>query len=115
LAQSCRKAKLPFQLKGLSKETEKGKTFYELETMVNGKSRDLLMDPNGVIVEVEEATTIDAIPAAARAAIEKAASGGKIRKVEVVTEGAKVSYEAAITKAGRNSELKVTADGAVVK
>lgn len=41
------------QLKGLSKEVENGKTFYEIETIVNGKSRDLLVDPSGQIVEVE--------------------------------------------------------------
>jgi uncharacterized membrane protein YkoI len=103
------------QLKGLSQETEDGKTVYELETMVNGKTRDVLIDANGTILEVEEATTLDAIPAQARAAIEKAATGGKIKTVETVTKGGKVYYEAAITKAGKGSEIQVTADGAIVK
>src|SRR5207302_5672129 len=32
------------QVKGLSKEVEGGKTFYEAETVVNGRTRDLLFD-----------------------------------------------------------------------
>ena len=35
------------ELKGLSKEVENGKTFYEVETVVNGHSRDLLLDKTG--------------------------------------------------------------------
>jgi hypothetical protein len=35
------------ELKGLAKEVEKGKTFYEAETMVNGRTRDLLFDDAG--------------------------------------------------------------------
>ena len=103
------------EFKGLSQETEQGKTVYELETVVKGKTRDILIDANGSILEIEEATTLDAIPAPARAAIEKAATGGKIKTVETVTKGGKVYYEAAITKAGKGSELQVTADGAIIK
>ena len=32
------------KLNGLAKEVEDGKTFYEAETTVNGKSRDVLID-----------------------------------------------------------------------
>ena len=40
-------------LKGVSKETEERKT-RKVETLVNGKSRDLLVDPAGKVIEVEE-------------------------------------------------------------
>jgi hypothetical protein len=103
------------QLKGLSKEVEGGKTFYEAETMVNGKSRDLLIDPTGAVVEVEEATTLDVIPAPAKAAIEKYAKNGKILKVESVTKGSTVSYEATVSKGGKKSEVAVAADGTMKK
>ena len=99
------------RLKGLSRETEKGKTYYEAETMVNGKSRDLLIDPTGAVVEVEESTTLDSLPAPAKAAIEKYAQGGKIVKVESVTKGSAVSYEATVTKGGKRSEIAVDTDG----
>jgi uncharacterized membrane protein YkoI len=98
-------------LVGLSKEVEKGKTMYEVETKVNGLTHDVLLDKSGKVVSVEEETTLDKIPSAAKAAIEKKATGGKITKVETVTEGSKVSYEAVVNKNGKNSEVAVNADG----
>jgi hypothetical protein len=55
------------EIKGLSQETEKGKTSYEVETMVKGKHRDFLVDVKGAVTEVEDETAIDSIPAAAKA------------------------------------------------
>ena len=102
-------------LKGLSKEVENGKTTYELETTVKGRSRDLLIDASGVVVEVEEEVALDSIPPAAKAAIAKNAAGGKITRVETVTRGKTTTYEAAITKAGKSSEVAVAADGTIQK
>lgn len=99
------------KLKGLVKETEKGKTYYEAETIVNGKSRDILIDSTGAVVEVEEATTLKSIPEAARKAIQAQAGSGKILRVESVTRDSVVSYEAAVQKAGKKSEVAVNADG----
>ena len=103
------------ELKGLSKEVENGKTLYEVETMANGKSRDLLVDTSGQIVEVEEAATLESVPAAVKAALEKAAVKGKILKVETVTKGSAVSYEAVVSKNGKKSEVAVEADGTIKK
>jgi uncharacterized membrane protein YkoI len=103
------------QVKGISKEVEKGKTMYEVETTVNGKSRDLLIDASGALVSVEEPVAIDTIPAAAKAALEKLAVGGKIKSVESVTKGQTVTYEAVIAKGLKKSEVVVAADGSVQK
>lgn len=103
------------EVKGLSKETEHGKIFYEVETRVNGHGRDVLIDPAGQVVEVEEEVALDSIPAPARAAIEKKAAGGKIKKVETVTKGGEVTYEAAVVKAGKTSEIVVAPDGSTPK
>ena len=99
-------------LRGLSKEVEHGETFYEAETTVEGKSRDVLINASGAVVEVEEATTLSAIPEPARKAFEQRAGiSGKILRVESVTRGSSVSYEAVIQKGGRKSEFAVNADG----
>ncbi len=104
------------KLRGLSKEVENGKTFYEAETTLNGKSRDVLMDATGAVVEVEEATTLAAIPEAARKAFQKqAGSAGKILSVETVTKGTVTDYEAVIQKGGKKSEVAVHADGSPAK
>lgn len=95
------------ELKGLSKEVENGKTFYEVETVVNDHGRDLLLDKTGTLVEVEEEVALDSIPAPVKSAIAKKAAGGKITKVEMITKGPSVSYEAAITKTGKKLEVAV--------
>jgi len=103
------------QIKGISKETEKGKTIYEAETMLNGKSRDISFDVTGSVIEIEEQTALDSIPPAAKAAIEKKAMGGQIKTVETVTKGSTIVYEASYTKGGRSHEFQVRADGSDVK
>jgi uncharacterized membrane protein YkoI len=103
------------ELKGHSQEEENGQTIYEVETIKNGKTRDVLINAAGAIMEIEEAISLKDIPGPAKAAIEKAAVGGKIRKVEAVTKNGATNYEAAITKGWKDSEIKVTADGSIAK
>ena len=104
------------KLVGVTKEKEGGKTVYELETMADGKSRDLMIDAAGAIISVEQEVALDTIPAAAQAAIQKKIAGGKLTKVETVTKGSAVSYEAAYTtKSGKKSEYTVNADGTTHK
>jgi hypothetical protein len=98
-------------LVGLVKETENGKTTWEAETTVNGKSRDVSFDKTGAIVAVEQEVDLDSIPAAAKTAIQKKVGAGTLKKVESVTEGKTTSYEATIVKAGKSSEVGVNADG----
>ena len=101
---------------GLSKEVEGGKTVYEIETKVNGKTRDLLLDQTGAVLEVEEEVDLNSLPAAAREAIQQKIGGGKLKKVEAVTKGSRVSYEASyVGKLGKTSEIAVNADGTAHK
>lgn len=101
-------------IRGLSTEVEHGKTIYEVEMTVNGHGKDVSMDASGTVIEVEEEVALGSIPAAARAAIEKAAAGGKIAKVEKVTGEKEVAYEAALRKDGKRSEVRVSADGSML-
>jgi uncharacterized membrane protein YkoI len=104
------------KLVGLSKEVEGGKTMYEVETMANGKSRDLILDASGSVVEVEQQVELASLPAAARESTQKKVAGGKIKKVELLTKGAEESYEAAyVTKNGKSAEYGVNADGSAHK
>jgi uncharacterized membrane protein YkoI len=101
-------------LRALSKEVEKGKTFYEAELRVNGHNKDLLIDPTGAVVEVEEEVPLASVPAAVRATIAQNAGRGRIVNVESVTRNSSVvAYEAHI-KAGRWAEIKVAADGKLI-
>jgi uncharacterized membrane protein YkoI len=102
-------------VRGLAKEVDKGKTLYEAELTVNGRSKDIMFDEQGTLVSVEEESALDQIPPAARAAIEKAAGSGKVLAVEKLTEGGNVFYEAQVTKGGKTSEVKVDASGVAAK
>lgn len=102
-------------LKGLATETDNGKKLYEAELEVNGHGKDVSFDEQGNVVSVEEEVALDAIPAPARAAIQKAAGTGKIGEVETITEGGVTAYEAQLNKAGKKSEIKVDAAGQIVK
>ena len=102
-------------VRGLAKEVDKGKTFYEAELTVNGHSKDIMFDEQGTMVSVEEESALDQIPPAARTAIEKATGSGKVSAVEKLTEGGHVFYEAQVTKGGKTSEVKVDASGVAAK
>jgi uncharacterized membrane protein YkoI len=102
-------------VRGFSMEVKDGRTLYEAEMRVNGRTRDLTFDAKGTIVSDEQQTTLSEIPAAARAAIQKAATGGKLTLVEKVMEGGSTFYEGHIAKAGKEIEIKVDADGTPVK
>ena len=102
-------------LVGLTREVEDGKTLYEAETKVNGHGRDIAFDSTGAVVSVEEEVPLASIPPAAREAIDKQAAGGKVTKVETITKGREVYYEAVITKKGKSAEFSVDAAGKPVK
>ena len=99
-------------VKGITAENEGGKTVYEVETMVGKRTRDLIFDGAGTLVEAEDEVSINAVPAPVKAALE---ASGKVIKVETLTKGAKVTYEAQIEKNGKKSEVAVDAAGKRLK
>ena len=99
-------------VKGFSQEEENGQTYYETEMMVNGHSKDVLMDPAGAVVEVEEEVALDSLPAAVKDGLQAKAGGGKLMKVESLTKHDKlVAYEAHVSTGGKKSEVQVGPDG----
>jgi len=99
-------------VKGFTKENEKGQTYYEVEMLVNGHTKDILIDTNGAIVEVEEQVAMDALPAEVKAGLQAKAGDGKLVKVETITKKDKlVAYEAQVTKGAKKSEVQVGPDG----
>jgi hypothetical protein len=97
---------------GFSEERQKGHTYYEAELRVQGHSKDVLMDENGAVVEVEEEVALAALPAPVRDGLTARAGSGKLAKVESITKhGQLVAYEAQILVAGKKSEVQVGPDG----
>src|SRR5580704_19169544 len=77
-------------IKGFSTEVEGGKTLYEVELTVNGHGKDISMDKDGKIVEVEEEVAVDSLPPEVKAGLKKAAGGGAITKVESLTKSGRL-------------------------
>jgi hypothetical protein len=59
----------------------------------------------------EETVTLDQVPAAVKAAIEKKTVGGKIAKIEKDAYEGKTVYEVEYVKDGKELEAAFTADG----
>ena len=105
------------EIKNIAKEKEDGVEQYEVESVLNGKARDFNVDSKGALLVMEEGTTIDAIPAAAKAGILKKVGDGKLGMIETFTKpGQPMMYEAAYTdKKGKKHEVLVKADGTETK
>ena len=99
-------------IRGFSQENENGQTLYEAEMTVNGHSKDLTMDANGQVVEVEEQVSLDSLSPAVRDGLHTKAGSGKIVKVESLTKNDKVvAYEAKVVTGHKKSEIQVGPDG----
>jgi uncharacterized membrane protein YkoI len=95
----------------IEEEVENGQTFYEVETETGGRTHDIKIDATGAVVEMEQEVTLDAIPEAARTAIEREAGDATIERVEAVTDDGVTVYEATLRKDGKKSEVVVTSEG----
>ena len=99
-------------IRSFSKETEDGQVRYEVALTVDGHSKDVAMDTDGAIVEVEEQVAIDSLPAQVRDGLRAKAGKGELLKVESITKHDKlVAYEAQVTTGGKRSEVQVNPEG----
>ena len=99
-------------VKGYAKEVENGKTEYEVQLNVNGHSKDLTMDEQGNVLEVEEEVAISSLPDAVHKGLTEKAGKGRIIKVESLTrQGRLVAYEAQVRNGAKRSEVQVGPDG----
>lgn len=99
-------------IKGFATEIEKGQKMYEVELTVNGHGKDILMDKQGNIVEIEEEVTMDSLSAAVREGLQKAAGAGTIGMIESLTKRGKlVAYEAHVRNGKKRFEIQVGPKG----
>jgi hypothetical protein len=97
---------------GYSTEVEGGQREYEVETIVNGNSRDITFAPDGNVLELEQQVDIDDLAAEVREGLKAKRGSGTITKVESLTKRGKlVAYEAKVRKAAKSHEIQVGPDG----
>jgi hypothetical protein len=99
-------------VRGYGQETEGGKIAYEVQLIVNGHTKDVTIDPQGNVMEVEEQVDAKALPAEVREGLQKQAGKATIGKVESLTKhGTLVAYEAQVRQGKKRSEIQVGPDG----
>jgi hypothetical protein len=99
-------------IRGFSTEVEGGKRLYEVELTTNGHGKDISIDRQGNIVEVEEEVSMDSLPDEVKAGLAKAAGAGTIIKVESLTKrGNLVAYEAVVKTGAKRHEIQIGPDG----
>lgn len=116
------KAKFPgAMIKEAAKETEGGKTTYELEMSINNRNVDASFEANGTLVAVESSLPESEVPAAASKAVKDKYPGAKVDLVESVKKGPELKreadyYEFHLTTADKKSlEVEVDAKGKILK
>jgi uncharacterized membrane protein YkoI len=99
-------------VRGYGQETEDGKVAYEVQLMVNGHSKDITMDPQGNVMEIEEEVDMKSLPAEVREGLQKQAGKATVGKVESLTKhGSLVAYEAQVREGKKHSEIQIGPDG----
>lgn len=106
-------------------EEKAGLKVYEVDLKVEGKEASIVVAPDGTVLKVEAELTVDALPAAVKASVEKETAGAKVLSVEkeeklaavkvVKLEKSKVEYEVKMTKEGKTWEVEMDADGKVTE
>jgi len=103
-------------IKGFATEVEHGRKLYEASLVVDGRTKDILIDRTGKIVEVEQEVPMDSLPASVQAALKKAAGTGTITMIESLTKNGKlVAYEAQVKNGKKRSEIQVGPNGEKLK
>jgi uncharacterized membrane protein YkoI len=99
-------------VKGYSQEKEDGQVVYEVALVVNGHGKDISIDGQGNVIEVEEEVDLKSLPAEVREGLQKQAGKSAIGKVESLTKrGTLVAYEAQVKNGKKHSEIQVGPDG----
>jgi hypothetical protein len=103
-------------IKGFATEVEKGQRLYEAELIVNGHHKDISMNRQGVIVEIEEEVSMDSLPATVQDGLKRAAGSGTIGMIESLTKnGTLVAYEGHVKTGAKRSEIQVGPQGEKLK
>jgi hypothetical protein len=110
VASAFKKAYPDAVIKGSSKETENGKTVYEVESVDKGLNRDLLYAADGTVIECEEQVKEADVPAPVIAALKQLYPKATITKAERTTKGQALQYDLAL-KGAPKPEVSFLPDG----
>ncbi len=102
-------------IKGASKETEKGVTYYEIESVDGKMNRDLLYTADGRAVEIEEAIPPESLPAAVQQALAREYPGYKVLKAEGMTKDGQKLFELQILVNDKKKGVTIDPSGKIIE
>lgn len=108
-----------------AKVEKEGLKVYEVELEQDGREVEVMLAPDGTLMEVETETTAQDLPELVAKAIENAAGSATVNEVSKEVKYAVVklvelaqpqtSYEAELCKEGTKCEIEVAADGTILE
>lgn len=109
------------EMKEAAKETEDGKTFYEVTVKDGGKTIDVTLTPDGTITTIEKELAVKDLPKAVTDGLEKKYPKATHKSAEEVIKVAdgkeKLEYYEVVvlTEDKKTLEVEITADGTIKK
>ena len=98
-------------VKTISKEKLKGQDVYEVESLDNGRRRDLMYTPDGTVISFEEEVAAADLPAAVSGAIKTRYPKATLGLCEKLMEGQTMRYEIQIKGVPKVSSVELAPDG----
>jgi uncharacterized membrane protein YkoI len=102
-------------IKGTSKETEKGVTYYEVESVDGKMNRDLLYTADGKAAEIEETVSPESLPAAVQQTLAREFPGSKILKAEAMTKDGQKLFELRIQVNDKKKGVTIDPAGKIIQ
>ena len=98
------------------KETENGKTVYEIKIKDKDQKLEVSFTPEGTLTEIEKTIDVKALPKEVTDALDAKYPKATLEKAEEVTAGDKVTYEVRLTTAEKKKlEVELDAKGKVLE
>lgn len=100
-------------IKNAAKETEDGKTVWEVESIDGSLARDLMYNPDGTAIDIEEEVAMASVPPVVADALKAKYPKATVTKAEKKTAGKAVTYEFTL-KGAKEASVELTPDGKIV-
>jgi uncharacterized membrane protein YkoI len=98
-------------IRACAKEIEQGRTTYEIASKEGDVGRDVLYQPDGSLIVVEETITINEIPEPVHQAVRAKFPGGSIVRSEKLLRDGTVLYEFRVRHRGKVTEVQFNPSG----
>ncbi|MFY9549765.1 MAG: hypothetical protein WAU32_01325 [Thermoanaerobaculia bacterium] len=97
---------------GYWQREQDGGVVYEVDLVVDGHERGVLIRPDGAVVMIQEEVPWDGLDPNVQSGIKQQAGDGKVDKIYSITKNKKVvRYVATVDNRGRKAKVQVGPDG----